>query len=90
MPFLNSWRMLQLGGLHGAWLLINLVPVVGQFIYQVLYWVAQYRIGLGLQKSGLFVLLAILVQPVWFGILAWDRSTWSPQHETRIPATALA
>ena len=88
VPFLNSWRLLQLGGKHGAWLLINLVPIVGQLIYQIMYWIAQYRIGNALQKSGVFVLLAIIIQPLWFGILAWDRSTWSPEHETLIPGTA--
>lgn len=86
VPFLNSWRLLQLGGRPGWWLLIALVPFVGQILYVIQYAIAQYRIGLG--KSAAFVLLAILLSPVWFVILAFDRSTWAPAHTSLVPAGA--
>jgi len=88
VPFLNSWRLLQLGGRPGWWLLIMLIPVVGQIIYTIQYWIAQYWIGKALGKSGAFVVLAILLSPVWFGILAFDRSSWVPQHAPLVPESA--
>lgn len=85
VPFLNSWRLLQLGGFHGQWLLLILIPAVGMLVYQVIYVIAQYWIGRALGKSGVFLLLAVFLPPVWFGVLAFDRSTWRPQHTTRLP-----
>ena len=89
VPFLNSWRLLQLGGQPGWWLLVGLVPLVGQIIYLVMYVIAQWRIGIALGKPSAFVLLAILLGPLWFGILAFDRSTWQPRHASLVPASAL-
>ncbi|MDH6180133.1 hypothetical protein M2152_000315 [Microbacteriaceae bacterium SG_E_30_P1] len=88
VPFLVTWRLLQLGGKPGWFLLIGLIPIVGQIIYLIQRWIAQYRIGLGLEKSGVFVILAILLEPVWFLVLAIDGSTWSPKHTSLVPESA--
>jgi hypothetical protein len=85
VPFLNSWRLLQLGGRSGWWLLAVLIPVVGQIVYLIVYYMAQYRIGRGFGKSGAFVLWAILLSPVWFGILAFGSSTWSGDRPSTLP-----
>ncbi len=78
VPFLSPWRLLELGGQRGWLVLIGLIPFVGTLIYLIFRFIAQYRIGKSLAKPGVFVLLAIFLEPVWFGILAWDRSKWAP------------
>lgn len=88
VPFLNTWRLFQLGGLQGWWIFVGLIPVVGHLTYLILYYVAQYRVGRAFGKGGAFVLLAILLSPVWFGVLAWGRSVWRPTHEVLVPAGA--
>ena len=88
VPYLNSWRLLQLGGQKGWWVLIAFIPIVGHILFIIYYWISQYAIGKALGKGGGFVALAILLPAIWFGILAWDKSTWAPQHESLVPETA--
>ena len=88
VPFLNSWRLLQIGGQHGAWIFSLLVPGAGAIVYLVFYTIAQFHIGKALGRSSAFVLLAIFPSPVWFGILGFGKSTWAARHVTRIPASA--
>lgn len=88
VPYLNSWRLLQLGGQKGWWVLIGFIPFVGHILFIVFYWIAQYNIGKALGRSGGFTALAILLAPVWFGILAFDKSIWAPQHLPLVPESA--
>lgn len=90
VPFLNSWRLLQLGGRSGWWVLAVLIPVLGQIAYLIAYYLAQFRIGLGFGKGGAFVVWAILLSPVWFGILAFGASRWTAGRPPTLPATAFA
>lgn len=78
VPFLNYWRLLELGGRGGWWVLVALIPFVGTILYVIFLLLAQYAVGKGFGKPGVFVLLAIFISPVWYGILAWDRSEWRP------------
>lgn len=75
VPFLNTWKMLEIGGQKGWISLLLFVPIV-QLVAIVFYYIAAYRIGLSLQKEGWFVLLAIFVPFVWLIWLAVDKSTW--------------
>ena len=85
VPIFNSWRLLELGGQRGWWVLIGLIPIVGPIIYLVFLIIAGVNIQTALGKPGVFYLLAILLTPVWYGILAWDRSTWNPRHTPLVP-----
>ena len=85
VPIFNVWRVLQLGGQKGWWVLIALIPVVGTIVYLVFLILAGIKIQTAFGKPGVFYLLAILITPVWYGILAWDRSTWNPKHTPVIP-----
>jgi hypothetical protein len=90
VPFFNVWRVLQLGGQKGWWVLIALIPVVGWILYVVFLIIAGVKIQTGFGKPGVFYLLAILITPVWYGILAWDRSTWNPRHTVLVPPSGYA
>lgn len=90
VPFFNTWRILQLGGQKGWWILVGLIPIVGTIIYLVFLIIAGIKIQTAFGKPGIFYLLAILVTPVWYGILAWDRSEWRPQHRPVVPASGYA
>lgn len=86
VPFFNTWRVLQLGGQKGWWLLVGLIPVIGPILYLVYLIIAGVKIQSAFGKPGVFYILAILVTPVWYGILAWDSSTWQPRHTPLVPA----
>ncbi|GIT78732.1 hypothetical protein LLS1_04010 [Leifsonia sp. LS1] len=90
VPFFSTWRLLQLGGQKGWLVLIGLIPIVGQLIYLVFLIIAGVHIQCGFGKPGVFYLLAILVTPVWYGILAWDRSVWAPRHTPIVPRSGYA
>lgn len=77
VPFYSNWKFFEMGSFHGALSLLILIPYVGTLVFMILYWIAAYRIGLKFHKDGSFVLLSIFLAPVWLGILAFDKSTWS-------------
>lgn len=90
VPIFTSWRVLELGGQKGWWILIALIPFVGPILYLIFLIVAGIKIQTAFGKPGVFYLLAILVTPVWYGILAWDSSRWNPSHEVLVPQTGYA
>jgi hypothetical protein len=90
VPIFNTWRVLELGGQNGWWVLIALIPFVGPIIFLVFVIIAGVKIQTAFGKPGVFYLLALLLTPVWYGILAWDSSTWNPQHTPRVPPSGYA
>lgn len=90
VPVFNMWRVLQLGGQKGWWVLVSLVPFVGALIYLVFLIIAGVKIQTAFGKPGVFYLLALLITPVWYGILAWDKSEWRPNYTPIVPPTAYA
>lgn len=90
VPYFHQWRLLQLGGQKGWWVLVALIPFVGWILYLVFLIIAGIKIQTAFGKPGVFYLLAILVTPVWYGILAWDSSTWNPQHTPLVPRSGYA
>ncbi|WP_374945375.1 DUF5684 domain-containing protein [Agreia sp.] len=78
VPVYNSWTFLELGGQAGWWALVAVVPFVG-IASSVFICLAAYNIGLRFAKTGVWVVLYILVPYVWWGIVAFDRSVWNPQ-----------
>jgi len=90
VPFFNTWRILQLGGQKGWWVLVGLIPFVGIIVYLVFLIIAGVNIQTALGKPGVFYLLALFLTPVWYGILAWDGSTWRPRHTPVVPPSGYA
>ncbi|MBM3210311.1 hypothetical protein FJZ39_03140 [Candidatus Saccharibacteria bacterium] len=75
VPFYNVWKILELGGQHGAWSLLTIIPGLN-LLALIFVYIAMYQIGLKLEKPGVFVILAIFAQLVWLGWLAFDKSSW--------------
>ena len=75
VPIYNNWKTLQIGGQQGWLILLALIPLV-QIVAVIFLYIAMYHIGLKLQKSGAFVLLAIFLPLVWVIWLAFDESKW--------------
>jgi hypothetical protein len=88
VPFVNIFHLYKLGGFSGWWILINLVPFLGNLVAVILLWIAEYRISKGFEKPGVFVLVAIFFHIIWLGILAFDRSRWIGTPESSYPARA--
>lgn len=83
VPVYNSWVFLEIGGQKGFWALLAFVPLLN-LASVVFMAIAAYQIGLNLQKESWFVILYILVAPVWLIWLALDDSKWKGE----VPATA--
>ncbi|MGV9001536.1 MAG: DUF5684 domain-containing protein [Candidatus Saccharimonadaceae bacterium] len=75
VPIYNSWKMLEIGGQQGFWSVLAIIPFVN-IAAAVFMYIAMYNIGLKLDKSGSFILLAIFLSPVWTIWLALDESRW--------------
>jgi hypothetical protein len=95
IPIYNQWVFLELGGQKG-WLsllvipgvipIINLIGWIPALVSFVFVCIAAYNVGLKLQKEGWFVVLYILLTPVWLIWLAVDDSKW--QGENAVAANA--
>lgn len=95
VPVYNQWVFLEIGGQKG-WLslltilayipIINFIGWIGAVVAAVFSCIAAYHIGLKLQKEGWFVILYILVSPVWLIWLAVDDSKW----QSKVPAATAA
>lgn len=90
VPIFNVWRLLELGGQKGWWVLVGLIPVIGTIPYLVFLIIAGVRIQTAFGKPGVFYLLALLLTPVWYAILAWDTSVWQPKHTPLVPPSTGA
>ena len=74
IPFVNSILLLELGGVHWAYVFLLFIPVVGWFVLWVLTIAALWKICERLHYPGwiaLFVLLGSLAFLIVISILAW-------------------
>lgn len=92
VPFYNQWVFLELGGQPG-WIallaILGIIPFIGWIggvVAYVFACIAAYHIGTKLQKESWFVILYVLVSPVWLIWLAVDDSKW----QGKVPAAAAA
>lgn len=74
IPIYNTVTFLRLGNQSGWWVLVGLVPFLGAIVLGIISAFAAYTIGLKLHKPGWFVVLYILVSPIWLIILAFSKS----------------
>ena len=88
VPVYNTMIFLKLGDLSpwlalyaiAASVVLSWVPVLSSLLPLatfVLMAVAAWRVGLKLQKEPVWVVLFVLLAPVWLGINAFDRSRWN-------------
>ena len=76
VPIYNNWKLLEIGGQQGFWAILALIPFVN-IVSAVFMYISMYNIGLKLGKDGAYVLLAIFLSPVWFILMAIDKSPWN-------------
>lgn len=88
IPVYGNWVYLRLGGQKGWWAILALVPVVN-IVSNVMMCIAAYHIGKRLQKPGVFVLLYILLSPIWALILGFSKKA-VPADQYPQPAFAPA
>jgi hypothetical protein len=83
VPFYNIWIMYKLGNTAGWWTILLFVPIIN-IVASVFFYIASYRIGQKLGKTGAFVLWAIFFPIVWFAWLAFDDSVWHEDNATPV------
>ncbi len=83
IPVYNSWKFLEIGDQKGFWSLFVFIfpPITTVFTY-----ISMYHIGKKLGKEDWFLAVAILVTPIWFLILAFDKSVWNGTTTNAAPA----
>ena len=96
VPFLNSWKFLEIGGQQG-WLallaLTSIIPFVGwigSVVTYVFMSIAAYNIGLKLGKTGNWVIMYIFLAPVWLIIMGIDHNPWNEAAGAPSKATETA
>lgn len=76
VPFYNNWKLLEIGGQQGFWAVLAIIPLVN-IVSAVFMYIAMYNIGLKLGKDGAYVLIAIFLSPIWFILMAVEKSPWN-------------
>ena len=76
IPIYNAWTMLELGDQKGFWVLLGMVPPL-TIVYGVFMLIAMHNIGKKLGKEDWFIIIGVLLTPVWFLWLAFDDSVWN-------------
>jgi hypothetical protein len=91
VPFYNHWKMLEIGGQQGFWAILVILPFVN-IVSAIFLYIAMYNIGLKFHKEGAYVLFAIFLAPVWFILMALDKTPWdeSKGAPSLAPETANA
>jgi len=89
IPIYSTWKMLEMGDQKGYWAPLMLVPGVN-IVSIIFYYIALYHIGKKFGKEDWFVILAILVAPVWFIILGFDKSVWNGTPAAATPVAEAA
>ncbi|MDR2999228.1 MAG: hypothetical protein LBU78_14035 [Microbacterium sp.] len=88
IPVYNAMIFLKLGDMSpwlilygiGASIVFGWIPFLGQIVLlavAALMVIASWRVGLKLQKEGVWVILYIFLSIVWLGINAFDKSRWN-------------
>lgn len=73
VPVYNTWTFLKLGDKPGWWTILAFIPIIN-IVSSIMVAIAAYNIGLKLRKPGWYVVLYLLVLPVWAIILAFDKN----------------
>ncbi|UQN15923.1 DUF5684 domain-containing protein [Gulosibacter sp. ACHW.36C] len=96
VPVYNQWVLLEAGGNPG-WIslafLVTWIPFLGQLaaIAAVVFVaISVYRIGIGFNKEGAWVVLWIFLPIVWLGIVAFDSSKWRGLPDGKLAGASAA
>lgn len=95
VPFLNLAVLLRLGGMSPWFLLLLIVPVVGQLAVWVVLVIACFRVNVAFGHGAGLTVVAALLFPVWASILGFGPGRWlgsdrPPAHGPRRSGVADA
>lgn len=76
VPILNLVVLFRLGGMSGWFLLLALVPVLGQLALIVVSVIVYLRVSRSFGYGVGMTVLAVLLLPVWSSILGWGSARW--------------
>ena len=76
IPIYNAVVFFQIVGLNPWWILINLIPGIGQIIFAVLTIVAQFRLAKSFDKDVAWGFGLWLLAPIFYCILGFGKSEY--------------
>lgn len=78
VPYYNYWKLLEVGGLHGWFVLLVLAPF-GSYVYLVFHYIGMYRIGAAFGKDGGWTVLGVFLPWVWAFMLGYGDAVYRPE-----------
>ncbi|AZS35834.1 hypothetical protein CVS47_00432 [Microbacterium lemovicicum] len=82
VPFLNTAVLLTLGGFSGWFVLLVLLPVLGQVVLYVILVMALHRINQAFGFGVGMTVLAALLLPVWASVVGFGSARWVGSDHT--------
>ena len=76
VPFLNNWKLFEIGGQKGFWSIFLYIPVLNIIGY-VMMIVATYNINLKFGHGVGMTILAALLSPIWLCMLVLGKDQWN-------------
>ena len=76
VPFLNNWKLFEIGGQKGFWSIFLYIPVLN-IIGLVVMIVATYNINLKFGHGVSMTILAALLSPIWLCMLVLGKDQWN-------------
>ena len=78
VPYYNYWKLLEVGGQPGWYVLLVLVPF-GSYAFLVFHIIGMYRIGTAFGKDGAFTVLGVFLPWVWEFLLGRPTEVYRPE-----------
>lgn len=76
VPFVNMWTLFEMGGQKGWYIFFSFIPFLGGIAVLVFQIIALIEINRRFRQSGGMLALAILLSPVYFGIMGFGSAQW--------------
>ena len=78
VPIYNYWKWLEVGGQHGAWSLLSLVPY-GNLVTTVFLAIGMHRTGIAFRKDAAWVVLGVFLPWLWCILLSQPDQRYEPE-----------
>ena len=76
VPFLNNWKIYEIGGREGFWSLLVFVPIVN-IVSLVFFYMAVHNINLKLKYGAGMTVLAIMLPAIWLIVVGLSKEEWN-------------
>lgn len=78
VPIYNTWKWLEVGGQHGAFALLQLIPY-GGIVTSVFLYIGMWRTGRAFGKESSWLVLGIFLPFVWCWLLGDEKEQYHPE-----------